>query len=248
MEDRLREIVVSLEGGFAAFLPKLIAGIALIGAGLLIGWIVKRVVFRMAMILNVDRVLLRLYRRRQLSFNNDVRYGIYNLLGNVGAAVVFLVFVDFAFIAWNLDILSRLIEKIISLLPRIAIAAALVGLGWLISRWLGKSFLALLDRENVPRPGFITLYTKVFVVIFFSALAAYEVDLARGIVTIAFTTVYVTMGIIAVLLVFSKVVKNRSQRDDGGSSPDGLPRGEGRPTEEVERAGGNDVRSGTEAR
>jgi hypothetical protein len=213
MGDRLRETAVNLGNAFAGFLPKLLAGLALIGIGLAAGWLAKRIIIRMSMILNLDRLILRLYRRKQLSYNNDVRYGFHNLLGNIGGIVVFLFFLDFAFITWDLNILSRLLEEVIYLVPRIATAAVLVGFGWVVSKWVGKSFQALLDRENVLRSTFIVLYVRVLIILFFSALAAYELNIAREIVVIAFVTVYLTMGIIAVLLVFAKI-KSRGAWDD----------------------------------
>jgi hypothetical protein len=203
MGDRLQEIAGILGTQFFAYLPRLIAGTVLIVAGALAGWFAKRIVIRMALIFNVDRFLLRFYRRR-LSLNNEVRRGFLSLLGNIGACIVFLVFLDFALVTWDLDILSRLLEKVISLVPKIATAAVVLGFGWLVSRWVAKSLLTLLDREGVPRPTLISLYARILMMVFFSALAAFELAVATQIVVIAFSTIYLMMGIIAVILVHAR--------------------------------------------
>jgi hypothetical protein len=130
----------------------------------------------------------------------DVRYGIYNLIGNIGYTLIFLLFLDNALISWNLTIISDLLGKLILFLPKIIIAVSIFGAGWLMSFWSEKSVLKSLHREGIPRASLIARFTKVIIVLFFSAIALVELDVAREIVIIGFSTIFITLGAIAIVI------------------------------------------------
>lgn len=200
METKIQDQFVSLADSILAYLPNLIGGIILVLLGWLLGWIVKRVLVQLSIILRVDRFLKR--SRWEADFSKaDVRYGLYNFIGNIGFAIIFLIFLDNAFLAWKLNILSELLSRGILLLPKIIIALVIFGVGWLLASWVQVSLMKLLHREEIPRASLISRFIKIILLIFFSAISFVELDVAREIIIIGFATIFVTLGILTIVVV-----------------------------------------------
>ena len=199
METKVEDQFIGLADNIMAYLPSLLAGIILVVIGWIAGWLVKRVLVQASMLLRVDRFVRR--SRWEADFAKaDVRYGIYNLIGNIGYALIFLLFLDNALIAWKLTMLSDLLSKGIIYLPKIIIAVSIFGLGSLLAFWTQKSVLKSLYKEEIPRASLITRFIKVIVLLFFSAIALVELDVAREIVIIGFATIFITLGAISIVL------------------------------------------------
>ena len=199
METRVQDQFLGLADNIIAYLPSLLAGIILVLIGWIAGWMIKRVLVQVSILLRIDRFLRR--SRWEAGFTKaDVRYGLYNLIGNIGYALVFLLFLDNAFIAWKLTMLSDLLSKIILYLPQIIIAATIFGSGWLLSFWAQKSVLKSLYKESIPRASLISRFVKIILMLFFSAISLVELDVAKEIVIIGFGTIFITLGAMSVVL------------------------------------------------
>jgi len=129
----------------------------------------------------------------------DIRYSLYYMVGNVAFALIFLIFLDHAFIAWKLTILSDLLGKGIVFLPKMIIAATIWGLGWLVSSWVQRSVLRVLLGEDIPRASLIARFVKSVLILFFTAMALVELNLAREIVILGFAAIIFSLGAIAVV-------------------------------------------------
>jgi hypothetical protein len=199
METRVQDQFLGLAGNIIAYLPSLLAGIVLILIGWIAGWLIKRVLVQLSILLRIDRFLRR--SRWEADFAKaDVRYGLYNMIGNIGYALIFLLFLDNAFIAWKLQILSDLLSKGILFLPKIIVAASIFGLGWLLAFWAEKSILKSLYREGIPRASLISKFVKIILLLFFSAIALVELDVAHEIVIIGFATTFITISAVAIVI------------------------------------------------
>jgi hypothetical protein len=199
METRVQDQFIGLADNIIAYLPSLLAGILLIIIGWIAGWLIKKVLVQLSILLRIDRFLRR--SRWEADFAKaDVRYGLYNLIGNIGYALVFLLFLDNALIAWKLNMLSDLLSKGILFLPKLIIAAAIFSLGWLLAFWVEKSMLKILYREEIPRASLISKFIKIILILFFSAIALVEIDVAREIVIIGFSTIFVTISAISIVI------------------------------------------------
>lgn len=199
METQVQDQFIGLADNILAYLPSLLAGIVLLLIGWLAGWLIKRVLVQLSVLLRIDRFIRR--SRWEADFAKaDVRYGLYNLIGNIGYVLIFLLFLDNALIAWKLTILSDLLSRGILFLPKIIIAVAIFGLGWLLAFWAERSMHKTLHKEEIPRASLIARFVKVIVLLFFSAIALVELDVAREIVIIGFATIFVTLGAISIVL------------------------------------------------
>jgi hypothetical protein len=199
METKVGDQFIGLTDNIIAYLPNLLAGIILVLIGWIAGWLVKKVLVQVSILLRVDRFLRR--SRWEADFSKaDVRYGFYNLIGSIGYAIIFLLFLDNALIAWKLTMLSDLLSSGILYLPKIIIAVSIFGLGWLLSFWAQKSILKSLYKEEVPRASLISKFIKIILLLFFSAIALVELDVASEIVIIGFSTIFITLGSISIVI------------------------------------------------
>ena len=224
MENKLPIVFLDLVNKFVGFIPRLLTGMSLLILGLLVAWFVKRLVIQLSIALRLEKFMIK-FRWGKTFSKADVRYDFYNFLGNIFFFFILLAFIDLSLIAWNLKFLSDLLGEAISLFPRIVAAAVILGIGWFLALWAANGLVVVLLRENIKRATAIALYARVALVVLFSAMAFVELDVASGIVTIGFTTIFVTLGVIASVLavihgktLFDK--QNELENDDKGNDKD----------------------------
>lgn len=195
LEDSLNHIY----GQVVAYFPSLLAGIVLIGIGWFLGWLTKRIVAQMLSVLRLDRVLRR-FKWGAAFIKADVRYAIYEWIGNAVFLVVFLVLFNAALDALKLTTLSSILSQAVLFVPKLTIAILLLGLGWAVAGWIGGVIQRALTKEGIPRATMIARFTKTILMLFFSAMALTEIDIAREIVIIGFSVAMITLGGMALVL------------------------------------------------
>jgi hypothetical protein len=199
MDESLQNQFWGIGKEIIGYLPNLFAGILLVAIGWFLGWFLKRIIIRVAVLLRLERFLTRMRWGEDFS-KADVRYGFYNFLGNIAFFIIFMIFLDNAFRTWKLTVLSDLMERGIYFLPRIILAVAIFGIGWLIASWAAKSASRALHREDIPRASLIARLIKAVLIMLFSAMALVELDIAREIVIIGFATIFITLGLLTVVV------------------------------------------------
>lgn len=191
------------------YLPNLLAGILLLGLGWLVGWLVKRIIVQLLVALKFDRLFTRMRWRRALS-KADVRYALFGFIGNVFFFIVFLIFLNSALDAMRLTILSSLIQRGVLFIPKLIVALIIFGFGWIVAGRVSNSVYNALIKENVPEYSLISRFTKFVILLFFSAMALAEIDIAVEIVIIGFSTIIISLAVLAILIT---VIKGRSSLD-----------------------------------
>jgi len=199
MDDHIKTLFANLSEQIIDYLPSLLAGILLLAVGWFLGWFLKRIVIRLCIILRIDR-LFRKFRWAEDFSKADVRFAAYDFIGNVTFIIVFLIFLSGAFNVMYLASLSNLLDKGILFIPHILIALFIFGVGWLITYWVGNGLRKALLKEEIPRAALIARFAKLVLLLFFSAMALTELDIAREIVIIGFTTIIVTLGALIVVV------------------------------------------------
>jgi hypothetical protein len=199
MEDRFQNLFLDLTNRTINYLPNLMAGILLVLMGWFFAWFLKRLAIQILSAMNLGRYLTR-FRWGEAFSKMDVRYGFYNFIGDVIFFVVFLVFLNFALITWDLRFLSSLLSEAISLFPRVASALLIFVIGWILATQASRAILGLLIRENLPKAMFIADYSKMVLILLFSAMALIQLNIAREIVIIGFSIIFVTLGVMAIIL------------------------------------------------
>jgi hypothetical protein len=199
MNDPLRDLFENIGKAIINYLPSVLAGLLLLVVGWFLGWFLKRITIRLLLILRLERMLQKFQWGDDFS-KGDVRYALYTFIGNLVFLLVLLIFLNGALSVMNLTGLSSLLEKGILFLPRLAIALVIFAVGWFVALWVGKSIRKALAEEEIPRSALIARFSKLILLLFFFALALTELDIAREIVIIGYTTVMITLGGLAIVL------------------------------------------------
>lgn len=199
MDSKLHSLFLDMANQLIEYLPRLFAGLILLIIGWFLAWFVKRVVVQLSILLKLEHILIRLSWGKSFS-KADVRHGLYNFLGNIAFIIIFLIFVEFALIAWRLEFISEPLKEGILYFPRFVSAVVIFGIGWLIALFAAKALHKTLLQENVPHASLISSYSRIALLILFSSMALAQLNVAREIVIIGFATIFVTLGLIAVIL------------------------------------------------
>jgi hypothetical protein len=202
MNNNFENLFYGLWQKISDYLPNLLGGLILLVVGWVLGWIIKRFIIQLLVILRFDRLLLKFRFNFSLT-KADVRYAVFNFIGNIIFLIVFLIFLNSALVAMNLLVISKVIEQGVLFIPRLVVASVILLIGWFISSRVSKSVLHGLIKENVPRASLISRFVKFVFIIFFSALAMTELDIAPVIVMIGFATILISLCSIAVIIVYS---------------------------------------------
>jgi hypothetical protein len=148
MPEPMTEPLAGLVRRFTDYLPTLAAGLLVLGLGFAVGWLAKRALVRILIWLRLDRLAGRVGWRSAFG-KGDVRAALYELLGTVAFVVVVLVFLDNALTIWGLAVLSRLIDGLVLALPRLALAALVVGAGIAVASAAAQRVEDTLEEEEV---------------------------------------------------------------------------------------------------
>jgi len=202
MNSNFENLFYGLWQKISDYLPNLLGGLILLIIGWVLSWIIKRFVIQILAILRFDRLLVKFRFSSSLS-KADVRYTVYNFIGNILFLIVFLIFLNSALVAMNLLVISKVIEEGVLFIPRLIVAAIIFLVGWIISARVSKSVMHALLKESLPRATLISRFVKFVFILFFSALALTELDIAREVVMLGFAAILISLCIIAVIIVYS---------------------------------------------
>jgi len=200
MNKNFNELLHDLGQKIIVYLPNLLGGLLLLLLGWFIAWIAKRVIIQLLVILRFDRLFLR-FRWKSSLTKADIRYALYNLIGNIMFFIVFLVFLNSALAALKLTILSRLIEQGVLFIPRLIIALVIFGIGFLIGSRTANAVSHSLIKEGLPGASLFAKLVKFIIVLFFSAMALVELNIAKEIVFIGFGVFLLTLSVSMIIVI-----------------------------------------------
>ncbi len=199
MDNPLEKALYGVTEKFIAYLPNLVAGIVLIAIGWFLGWLIKRIVVQVLLVLRFDRLLRRFKWGASLG-KADVRFAIAEFMGNGVFLIVFLILLNASLEALQLTVISDVLKEGVLVIPKILVAAIILGLGWFLAAWIAGTVQRALAKEEIPRATLIARFTKVVMMIFFAAMALTELDIAREIVVIGFSVTIVTLGVLVIVM------------------------------------------------
>jgi hypothetical protein len=217
MNKNFQELLYDLGQKIIAYMPSLLGGLLLLLLGWLIAWVVKRIIIQILIILRFDRLFVR-FRWKSSLTKADIRYALYNLIGNIAFFIVFLIFLNSALEVLKLTMLSKLIEQGVLFIPRLIVALVIFGIGWLIGSRTSNSVSHSLMKEGFPGASLFAKFVKFIIVIFFSAMALVELNIAKEIVLIGFGAFLLTLSVSMILVIVGSgdSLRNFFSRDRRG--------------------------------
>jgi len=186
--------LAELSTRFTNYLPTLAAGLVVVLAGLVVGWLAKRAVIALLKWIRLDRLGGPTSWRSALA-KADVRAALYNAVGTVTMMVVLLVFLDNALQIWGLMVLAGVADHMIAYLPNLAVAALVVGVGLLIATSVGERVEDAVAEAGLASPRLLGGIAKSAVLAIVAALAVWELNFARQIVMGAFLIGFGSIGV-----------------------------------------------------
>jgi hypothetical protein len=192
--------LAELSTRFTGYLPTLAAGLVLVAAGVVTGWLAKRAVVALLTWIRLDRLGGPTSWRSALA-KADVRAALYGAVGTIAMAVVLLVFIDNALQIWGLVVLAGVADQLIGYLPNLAVAAVIIGVGLLIATSVGERVEDSFAEAGIASPRLLGGLAKSAVLAVVAALAIWELNFARQIVMAAFLIGFGSIGVAFALAV-----------------------------------------------
>lgn len=183
-----------------SYLPSLAAGLLIILLGLVVCWLVKKVIVRILLLMRIDRPLRSVRWARGLA-QADVRHTLASFVANIAVIIIFLVFLDNAVIVWKLDVLGQIISGLVFYLPKLIFGFTLLLIGSIVASAVGTRVRSGLASEGFLRASLAGRLTHWGVMIIVVVFTLEELGIAPRAVQGAFLIVLGTLGACVVLAV-----------------------------------------------
>ncbi|MBK5255893.1 MAG: hypothetical protein JJE39_07665 [Vicinamibacteria bacterium] len=211
------------------YMPTLLAGLLVLLAGGVAGWLLKRAIVRLLLMARLDLMGGADSAWRNAIGKGDVRAALYNATGTIFGSVLFLVFVDNALVICGLTVLARLVDRIIFYLPTLGIAVLIAWVGLALSEIVARRVEAVLIQERVPHTALLVGLAKSAFLSVVAALAMWELNFAREIVLAAFLIGFGAIGVAfalgvgigsarAIQAALTSVIAARTEREPHGEA------------------------------
>jgi hypothetical protein len=218
MTERLQQVWMVALNTAIEFLPKLLSGVLLLLIGWVVAWVAKRMVIQIMILFRMERFLTR-FRWGGAFGKADIRYGLYNLVGNIVFILVLLTFIDLTLIVWDLRILSDQLGGVILLLPRLVKGAVIALFGWFVARWSGQAIAQKAFRRRRDHAVLAAWFVRSGLLVVFGGMALYEVDVARPVLMVGFSILLVALCLLALLAGYA-VMRDHQDRTGERRDPD----------------------------
>lgn len=170
-------------------LPGLIATVVLVVLGIIVGWFAKQVVFRLLRALRFDRLCDRLGVSAVIEGLSLARSSSY-LAGQIVEGIFVITALLAGLNALGSPMTRNLVERFFLYLPHLLAALAVVVLGSLISRFLGRSVLIAAVNSHIPSAKLFAGLTRFFVLTLTGVAALEELGIGRTTIIVAFAILF----------------------------------------------------------
>jgi hypothetical protein len=177
----LRELLATV----VKFLPAFLSGLLVLVVGVLVAWLAARVVVRILIWLRLHRVVERVRWARALG-KGDIRHALYSLIGGLVGTFTFIIFLNRALELWELTVLSKLLERLVLLVPALLLAGVILLVGAGAAAVASRAVRRALFEEQMPRATFAARVVRAAILVLTVAVALIELNIAPNLVTWAF--------------------------------------------------------------
>jgi hypothetical protein len=172
-----------------AFLPNLLGALIIFFLGLLLGWIFKKIIVKIATLLNTDRFCSTIGITEacaKVGIKGQPSY----LLGRIFYWLVVVVVTIIALYTLKVPSIENLLERFLLYLPNIFIAVLLIIVGYLLGNFLGRATLIASVNAGIQFAAFLAKGVKALVFVFAFAMALEQLGIGRNMVIVAFTILF----------------------------------------------------------
>ena len=174
--------------GVAGFLPGILALLAAVLIALLVAWIVSRLLRRSMRGMHLDE------RLRQWGFAGLAEWSPSGspalLLDRIIYWMILLLGLLIGLTAFNADLATGLVLRVIGYLPRIILAVAILAGGSIVARFLARGVLISAVNMQVQSARLISLGVKWLILVCAAAMALEHLGIGGAIVRLAFAILF----------------------------------------------------------
>jgi len=189
MDDRWRGSVWSgfleVRDRLAAIVPGLLVMLTLVILGLLVGWVARAVITRVARSLGFDRLLERGGVAASMRRSGGLRAPS-EILGAVAFWAVFVVFASAGVDALAVPGALGTTALLLAFLPPLFVAMLILIVGWLVANFLSRGLLIAAVNAGVPEARLLARAAHWGVILFAGATALTHLGIGKEMVLVAF--------------------------------------------------------------
>jgi hypothetical protein len=172
-----------------AFLPNLLSSLIIFILGLILGWILKKIIVKIAKLFKTDHFCSKLGLTEACE-KVGIRGLPSRLLGRIFYWLVVIIFTIIALYTLKVPAIENLLEKFLLYLPNIFIAVLLIIVGYLLGNFLGRTILIAAVNAGMRFASLLARGAKALIFVFAFAMALEQLGIGRNVVIVAFTILF----------------------------------------------------------
>jgi hypothetical protein len=174
---------------FILFLPNLISAILLLIIGLFMGWLTRKILSRLLMILKIDEFSER-HGINNILIKGGIKEKPSSLAGRFTGWLVFFIFLIISLSSLNVPAIERLLERFFLYLPNLFVAIIILLIGYLMSNFSGRAALIASVNAGLKASGLIGRSVKLTIFLLAATMALEQLGIGRETIIIAFAIVF----------------------------------------------------------
>ncbi len=176
-------------GKVATFLPNLLAMITILIIGFVIGWIVKKLIFRFLKAIQFDKVSERWGLVDVLS-KGRLTYSPASLISRFFYWIIVLITLSMGVNALDVPATQNFVAHFLNYLPNLFAALLILVLGYLIATFLGQGALIAAVNAQIESARFLSGVVRWFIIILALTMALYQLGIAEKVIIAAFSIIF----------------------------------------------------------
>lgn len=171
------------------FLPNLLSAIIIFIIGLVLGWILKYIIFQLSKLLHLDGLCYKIGITEAFG-KVGIKETPAKLLSRLFYWLVVIIFIIIALHALRVPAIEELLGEFFLYLPNIFVAAILIIIGYILGNFLGRAALIAAVNAGMRFASLLSKGVKTIIILFAFAMALEQLGIGRDTVVVAFTILF----------------------------------------------------------
>ncbi|MEW6570833.1 MAG: hypothetical protein AB1390_06635 [Nitrospirota bacterium] len=193
MNSLLERIVIEpfsrLSERILQFLPDILTSILVFVAGIVLGFILKKLFLRLLMTLKVDKFFER-HGVVEMLKKGGIKEPISLIFARVAGWLTIIIFSIVALRSLNIPAVEMILERFFLYLPNVFVGAIILFIGYLLSNFFGRAALIASVNAGLRVSGLVGRLVKVTIFLLSVTMALEQLGIGRGTIIITFAIVF----------------------------------------------------------
>jgi hypothetical protein len=170
------------------FLPRLLAMVIFIAIGLAVAWLVQSALRQILIWIKFNS----LFDRRGVlqALTHAALPTPTEMIARLAFWVLWIAFILMGLDALQIPTLQQEISGLFGVLPQVIVALVILVVGVVVANFFSRAALLAAINANSPSPGLISALVRFIIIALAVTMALERIGLGRGVVLIAFTTLF----------------------------------------------------------